>query len=131
MDRQTMAAYDDSDDGRFDAIERVFAVSGAAMMIRCAVLPILAVDGEIFDEDFFIYHEDTDLAWRARNCGYSSLYVPGARATHVRGWKHGQAQRFQIASNIRRHSFKVAASSCDMRTQADTTRLALSFMAIK
>jgi GT2 family glycosyltransferase len=97
---------EDADDGRFDTIERVFAVSGAAMMIRCAVLPILAVDGEIFDEDFFIYHEDTDLAWRARNCGYSSLYVPGARATHVRGWKHGQAQRFQIASNIRRHSFK-------------------------
>ena len=92
------------DDGRFGSTEPVFAVSGAAMMIRRATLSALEVDGEVFDEDFFVYHEDTDLAWRARNLGHSSLYVADAVAVHVRGWRRGQ--RRLVALNIRRHSFK-------------------------
>lgn len=95
---------EEPDDGRFDATETIFAVSGAAIMLRTAFLPWLAVEGEVFDEDFFVYHEDTDLAWRAGLLGFTTLYVPEARATHVRGWRRGQ--RARIASRIRRHSFK-------------------------
>ena len=95
---------EEPNDGRFGQTEPVFAVSGAAMMLRRALVSKLAVDGEVFDEDFFVYHEDTDLAWRARNRGYSSLYVAEGTAVHVRGWRRGH--RGQIALNIRRHSFK-------------------------
>jgi GT2 family glycosyltransferase len=95
---------DEPDDGQFDVTETTFAVSGAAIMLRAAFVSSLAVDGEVFDEDFFVYHEDTDLAWRARLLGFESLYVADARATHVRGWRRGQ--RDHIAPNIRRHSFK-------------------------
>lgn len=35
-----------------------------------------------FDEAFFCYHEDVDLAFRLRLLGYRCLYVPQARVTH-------------------------------------------------
>ena len=37
----------------------------------------------LFDEDFFAYYEDVDLAWRARNAGWRCLYAPRARVYHV------------------------------------------------
>ena len=92
------------DTGQFEEEEVVFAVSGAALMLRVASLPGLTVLGEVFDEDFFCYHEDTDLAWRAGGLGYSSLYVPSAQATHGRGWR--REGRGQVSPAIRRHSFK-------------------------
>jgi len=39
----------------------------------------------MLDEDFFLYHEDTDLAWRMRLLGWESWYVPTALAWHARG----------------------------------------------
>ena len=92
------------DDGRFDRAERVFGATGAAVLIRRAALADLAIDGEIFDEDFFVYHEDTDLSWRANSLGWSVRYVPAAVATHARGWQ--KADRFEVPAWVRRHSFK-------------------------
>jgi GT2 family glycosyltransferase len=92
------------DRGQYERIERVFGVSGAALMIRRAAIAALEVEGELFDEDFFAYHEDTDLAWRARLLGWSSLYVPAARAAHRRGWPRGGWP--DIDPEVRRHSFK-------------------------
>ena len=37
----------------------------------------------VFDEEFFAYLEDVDLAWRARLAGWRCLYVPAARVYHV------------------------------------------------
>jgi GT2 family glycosyltransferase len=48
------------------------------------MLEDVAVLGECFDEDFFAYREDADLAWRARLLGWTCRYEPGAVATHVR-----------------------------------------------
>lgn len=95
---------DEPDRRQYDRIERVFGVSGAAMMLRREALPDLAVDGEVFDEDFFAYHEDTDLAWRARLLGWEALYVPDARAVHRRRWRTDARSR--IEPEVRRHSFK-------------------------
>ncbi|MBY0401877.1 glycosyltransferase family 2 protein [Myxococcota bacterium] len=95
---------EEPDDGRYDAVEPVFAVSGAALFLRRAALPSLTLEGELFDEDFFTYHEDTDLAWRAGLLGWQCLYVPSARAIHVRGWRRGARRR--VPDAIRRHSFK-------------------------
>jgi GT2 family glycosyltransferase len=92
------------DHGQFDTIERVFGLSGAALMLRTAAISDLEIEGELFDEDFFSYHEDTDFAWRARLLGWSCLYVPAARATHHRGWRRATAG--QVDPAIRRHSFK-------------------------
>jgi len=92
------------DRGQFSSEEVVFGVSGAALCLRIAALRDLEVDGEIFDEDFFAYHDETDIAWRAALRGWHARYVPTARATHERGWKPGE--RFRIPVRIRRHSFK-------------------------
>jgi GT2 family glycosyltransferase len=35
-----------------------------------------------FDEDFFCYLEDVDLAWRAQSAGWRCVYAPQARALH-------------------------------------------------
>jgi GT2 family glycosyltransferase len=92
------------DVGQFDAAELVDAASGAAMMLRVAALDDLIVDGELFDESFFAYHEDTDLCWRARLFGWQILYEPHAIASHRRGWQRDR--RTEISISTRRHSFK-------------------------
>ncbi|MEE2663242.1 MAG: glycosyltransferase family 2 protein [Myxococcota bacterium] len=97
-------ASDQRDVGQYAEPEAVFGASGAALWLRLSAARDLAVEGEIFDEDFFLYHEETDLAWRAALFGWRVLYVPGARAQHERGWKRGT--RFAIPPAIRRHSFK-------------------------
>lgn len=92
------------DRGQYENTEFVFGVSGAALMLRRSAVPELALDGEVFDEDFFVYHEDTDLAWRANLLGWRSLYVPSALAIHRRRWQRNE--RFRIDPAVRRHSFK-------------------------
>jgi GT2 family glycosyltransferase len=38
-----------------------------------------------FDEQFFVYMEDVDLAWRARTAGLASVYVHDSMAKHIGG----------------------------------------------
>jgi len=92
------------DRGQFEREQLVFGVSGAAMMIRVGASTDLLVDGQLFDEDFFLYHEETDLAWRAKLLGWNSLYVPTAVGVHRRRWH--EKGRFEMPISVRRHSFK-------------------------
>jgi GT2 family glycosyltransferase len=68
--------------GQFSEIfkyqEDVGAVSGAAFAIRADLFGFL--DG--FDENFFMYMEDTDLSWRGQIAGYRCLYVPESIVFH-------------------------------------------------
>ncbi len=57
----------------------VFGPSGAAAVYRRAMLDQIG----LFDEEFFIYYEDVDLAWRAQWAGWRCLYVPQAIVQHV------------------------------------------------
>ena len=75
------------DRGQYEARERVDAASGAAMMLRAGAIDGLTIEGELFDETFFAYHEDTDLCWRARRLGHVILYEP--RAVARRGTTFG------------------------------------------
>lgn len=56
-------------------------VSGASMMIRPAV--ISAIGG--FDENYFLYFEETDFCFRASRAGFSTWYVPESRVMHIIG----------------------------------------------
>lgn len=64
----------------------VFGACGAAVLFRRKMIEDLAPDGEFFDEDFFAYYEDADVAWRAQLRGWRCIYVPSAVGRHVRGW---------------------------------------------
>lgn len=76
----------ETDSGQYDASLQVFGACGAAALYRRSMLADVALEGEYFDEDFFSYYEDADLAWRAQLRGWGARYAPGAVATHVRGW---------------------------------------------
>ena len=73
------------DTGQFDKEKEVFGVSGACPIYRLDALEHVKVLEEYFDEDFFMYKEDTDLAWRFLLYGWKSLYYPEAVAYHGRG----------------------------------------------
>jgi GT2 family glycosyltransferase len=68
----------------YDQLEYVFGASAAAALYRRAMIDDVAVDGEFFDPDFFVYREDADVAWRAMLMGWRTLYTPAAVAYHVR-----------------------------------------------
>lgn len=74
----------EEDHGQYDRAEYVFGVTGAAAVYRRTCLADLAVDGEVWDEDFFSYREDADLAWRAVWRGWKCIYDPRVTAWHVR-----------------------------------------------
>jgi GT2 family glycosyltransferase len=92
------------DRGQYDAPGPVFGVSGAAGCYRRAMLDAVAIDGEVFDEDFFAYREDADLAWRAQLLGWDAIYVPQATATHVR--RVTPERRGSLPAAINRYSVR-------------------------
>jgi GT2 family glycosyltransferase len=66
------------DEEEIEPVE-VFGPSAGAALYRRAMLDQIG----LFDESFFMYLEDVDLAWRARLAGWRCLYVPAARVYHV------------------------------------------------
>lgn len=72
------------DDGRYDRTAEVFGVSGCAALYRAAALADVKISTGVFDDDFFVYREDVDLAWRLRGRGWRACCVPSAIAWHRR-----------------------------------------------
>lgn len=92
MDDRGAGEQDGTD---FDQPREVFGPSGALALYRLSALDSVAYQErpksmgaepriEYFDEDFFAYKEDIDLAWRLRLAGWSSWYEPRAVAYHYR-----------------------------------------------
>lgn len=96
----------EADRGQFEQMMEVFGADGAVPTYRKAALeaiklPILARPDrtktntfEYFDEDFFMYKEDVDLAWRLRLAGWQAVYTPLAVAYHGRGSGDSMATNF-------------------------------------
>jgi len=94
------------DQGQFDAAREVFGVCAALAMYRASALEDIKMsDGEYFDEDFFAYKEDIDLAWRLRGAGFEARFVPEAVAHHARGmYGKERAGFFERLKNRRKKS---------------------------
>ncbi len=75
---------EETDRGQYEHAEYVFGASGAAVLYRRAMVQDVSIEGEFFDEDFFAYREDADLAWRAQILGWKCLYTQAALGWHVR-----------------------------------------------
>jgi GT2 family glycosyltransferase len=71
----------------------VEALIGAVMMIRREALKELGG----FDEDYFFFLEETDLAVRMRKAGWRVVHEPRAHAVHLQG---ATAKRFHAAARI-------------------------------
>lgn len=67
------------DTGRFDTQRYILGACGGAAVYKRSMLD----DIGLFDEDYFAYLEDVDIALRAQSAGYKCLYVPSAIIYHL------------------------------------------------
>ncbi|MCX5844692.1 MAG: glycosyltransferase family 2 protein [Deltaproteobacteria bacterium] len=79
------AAWDrgmgEPDHGQYDMSEEVFGACAGAALYRRSMLEEIG----LFDEDFFLFMEDVDLAFRAQLAGWKCMYVPTSRVVHIHG----------------------------------------------
>jgi N-acetylglucosaminyl-diphospho-decaprenol L-rhamnosyltransferase len=73
--------------GGFDhgAVREVDWVSGACLFVRRAATE----DAGLFDEDYFMFSEETDWCYRFRRAGWQVVFHPGAEVVHVGSATHG------------------------------------------
>ncbi len=102
------------DDGRYDGME-IIGPSGAAALFRIGALEKIKERGQYFDERFFMYKEDCDLAYRLYRAGQKTALVPGAIAYHDRSsasqenlwrtWRHwlGRSRLTRSWSFVNQH----------------------------
>jgi GT2 family glycosyltransferase len=90
------AAWDrgmgEPDHGQFDVPEEVFGPCAGAALYRRTMFDEIG----LFDEDFFLYMEDVDLAFRAQLSGWKCRYVPTARVVHFHGGTAGFRSKLSI-----------------------------------
>ncbi len=69
---------------------------GACLLVRREAV----VQAGGLDEDFFLFSEETEWAYRFREAGWQVLFCPGAEAVHVGGASHGGKH---YRENVRGH----------------------------
>ncbi len=89
--RASDRGYGELDVGQYDCQEEIFGASAGAAMYRTRVFE--EIGG--LDEEFFVYLEDVDLAWRMRNAGFKTLYCPKAVVYHIRSYSTSKTSRVQ------------------------------------
>jgi hypothetical protein len=73
-----------------DGVHDVGAINGAFMLAPRNVLEIVAPDGCVFDERFFMYGDDLDLCIRVARAGFRIVYDGRVRITHLKGVSVGK-----------------------------------------
>lgn len=98
------------DQGKYDKAEEIFGVSGACVLYRKSALEDVKIKDEYFDQNFFAYKEDIDLAWRLKIYGWQSWYVPQAVAYHHRRFSKPSEKSVRKIYNSRRDMSKIVRS---------------------
>jgi GT2 family glycosyltransferase len=83
------------DNGQYDSKCETFFIGGSVLLARCDILRRIG----LFDESFFIYHEELDLAWRIRLNGYKLFCVPSSVVWHKGGGKIDKTTLFRKYRN--------------------------------
>lgn len=89
--------WNQEDRGQFGKEMYVFGATGTASLFRRKEF----VDLGMFDENYFMYCEEVDFAFRAQFLGYKSIYCPGAVVYH----KH-KATAKKLPRNIEYWQFR-------------------------
>ena len=71
------------------------SISGAAHVTRANVFRELGG----YPPDFFLYVDDTDMAWRARMAGWKVLFVPSATVVHDYEFQKGKHKWLYLERN--------------------------------
>lgn len=75
--------YKEEDVGQYDAPVEIFGASACSALYRREALEDIRYKDEFFDNSFFAYYEDLDLAWRLRLRGWTAWSCPEAIVLHV------------------------------------------------
>lgn len=81
----------EKDQGQYEEITETDYATGAAMFIRKTVFGSIG----LFDEDYFLYYEDSDFCLRARNKGFKIMYIPRAIVYHKNAHSTGLGSPLQ------------------------------------
>jgi len=79
-----------------DHVTEAEFVMGSVMLVRREAIDEVG----LLDEDFFLFSEETDWAYRFRRAGWKVLFYPGAEFVHVGGASHGGRM---YTENLRGH----------------------------
>jgi GT2 family glycosyltransferase len=92
----------DFSDSRYSMPGYVISANGASAIYRKKLLD----DLKGFDESFFAYHEDGDLAFRAFWKGWNCVYAPDAIVYHMRSKSFGfQSEQYTYYFEKNRYAF--------------------------
>ncbi len=80
---------------------------GAAVLLRTAYLQ----DVGLLDPRWFLYYEDTDLAWRGLLRGWRYRYVPAARVSHAHSTTIGHGSGLYDVQHLRNRLLTVTKSA--------------------
>jgi GT2 family glycosyltransferase len=81
-----------------DSEREVDWISGACLFVRREAADAVG----LFDEDFFMFSEETDWCFRFRQAGWQVIFYPGAEVVHVGGASHGgQLYHENLRSQLR------------------------------
>jgi len=79
-----------------DAAREAEWLSGPCLLVRREAADAIG----LFDEDFFMFSEETDWCYRFRAAGWRIWFFPGAEVVHVGGASHGGGM---YRENLRGH----------------------------
>ena len=79
-----------------DSVRPVEWVMGSCFLVRRAATDAVG----LFDEDFFLFSEETDWCYRFHEAGWTVWFTPEAEAVHVGGATHGGRM---FVENVRGH----------------------------
>lgn len=117
---------DEIDKGQYDQTIETDFITGAAMMVRKDVFEKIS----LFDERFFLYYEDSDFCFRARNAGFKVMYIPFALIFHENARSTGLGSPLQDYY-ITRNRMLFASKFLPFRTKFALFREALKNIKIQ
>ncbi|MCX6792606.1 MAG: glycosyltransferase family 2 protein [Candidatus Falkowbacteria bacterium] len=97
------------DNGQYDKAS-IIGPSGAAALFRLSALEKVKEENAYFDDNFFMYKEDCDLAYRLNLAGFKSQLIPEAIVYHDRTSSGGNlwqkfVKRRSRSLDVRRWAF--------------------------
>jgi len=84
--------------------KKIFGVNAAACLISRKFVEAQPFGSKLFDEAFFMYLEDVDLAARSTIMGWDNYLVSGARAYHMGSASSGKNPSFSLYMTFRNNN---------------------------
>jgi len=82
---------DEEDKGQYDQDSETDGITGAALMIKREVFEKIG----LFDDRYFLYYEDSDLYFRAKQANFKIMYIADAKVYHKNAQSTGLGSPIQ------------------------------------